>query len=522
MKPFNINQLMKCDFIIPNLHSDFRFTEGTRRNWDGQDYTVMKLEVIGSRIESIAHSRISIPIVPDDWYPIVTISKRTGRVIDRSSHVALWAGLSTKDNWNADTASIDALYYLCNPPTLRLLNGKLRKGIYREVAKRLRSSKVQFSTFTQTLLNTVVNEIKTLHPEFTNNEVIDHLKTCFGINGLYTCFLTSVIYHEEEMRYDNFGGEYKHYHYTLNPEDYGYNQDRSTGHGFWIHESEIFYRGRTYKRATLVMQQCPECNTESPSEGFDEGICWECLQKRYKIHNYSTKVPTLLKFKAKKVQPNTIYLGIELEYETRDRDIARVKVGKALANHAIMKSDGSIRNGFEIVTCPATLEIHQEEFKKFFDNLPGELYAASNTGLHVHVSRTPLNQFTIGKMTEFVNRLDNKQFIAYIAGRIDNSYARQEPERTVTYPFVKGAGNRYNALNLQNSDTVEFRIFSTPTTWEQFSSRIEFCQALTDYCQPAQVGTSLKHLTHHSSFINWLRNKRKDYPELSNHLKGFA
>jgi hypothetical protein len=189
-----------------------------------------------------------------------------------------------------------------------------------------------------------------------------------------------------------------------------------------------------------------------------------------------------------------------------------------------MKSDGSINNGFEIVTCPATLDIHMEEFKKFYDNLPGELFAASNTGMHVHVSRKPLNMFTIGKMTEFINRLDNKAFIAYIAGRIDNSYARQDNQRTISYPLVnRHSGTaRYNALNLSPTDTIEFRIFSTPTNWEQFASRLEFCQALTDYCQPAQVGTSLKHLTHYSSFINWMKSHRKDYPELSNHLKGFA
>jgi hypothetical protein len=520
MKPFNMKQLMECEFNIPNLHPDFRFTQETRRNWNGNNYQVFKLEVKGTRIINEA----DVAIDPDDWYHALTISKNTGHIVDRSLHLLKWSGLATKNQWNGDTASIDALYYLSNPPTLRLLNGKLRKGIYREVAKRLRSTKVQFSAFTKTLLDTIINDTKTRLPHFNNDEVIQHLKTCFGIIELKTCCLTNDIYPIELMRCDEFGADLKYYYHTLNPEDYGYARDRATDrhNSIWIHESEIFYRGRTYKRATLVMQHCPECGTESPAEGFDEGVCWECLQKRYKIHNYSTKVPTLLKFKAKNVKPSTIYLGIELEYETRDKDTARIKVGKALANHAIMKSDGSIRNGFEIVTCPATLEIHQEEFKRFFNNLPGELYAAPNTGMHVHVSRKPLNQFTIGKMTEFVNRLDNKQFIAFIAGRIDNSYARQEPERTVTYPFAKGSGNRYNALNLQNSDTIEFRIFSTPVNWEQFASRLEFCQALTDYCQPAQVGTSLKHLTHHSSFINWLSHNRKSYPELANHLKGFA
>ena len=82
--------------------------------------------------------------------------------------------------------------------------------------------------------------------------------------------------------------------------------------------------------------------------------------KKNKIHNYSTRVEGMLKFKAKKVKPSTIYLGCELEYETNDRSKAQIDVGKLLKGHALMKSDGTIRNGFEIVTCPATMDIHLE------------------------------------------------------------------------------------------------------------------------------------------------------------------
>lgn len=187
-----------------------------------------------------------------------------------------------------------------------------------------------------------------------------------------------------------------------------------------------------------------------------------------------------------------------------------------------MKSDGSIHNGFEIVSCPATLDIHLEEFKKFFDSYKHlDIFPDTNTGMHVHVSRDPLNYFTIGKMTEFLNRPDNKKFLLHIAGRIDNNYARMTG-RTVTFPLIYGfGGERYNALNLCNKDTVEFRIFSTPKNWEEFSSRLEFCQALTDYCKPAQSSVPLKELTGYNNFMAWVLKNRKSYPELSNSLKGF-
>jgi hypothetical protein len=523
MKPFNNKQLLEMDFNIPNLHPDFRFVEEQRRNWDGQMYAVMSLQVEVNRIRAASElNGVSIP-VERDWINIGTFSKRTGRLVDSSMHIAKYAGLVLRDNYDANTAFLDGLYYLSNPPTLRLLNGKLRKGIYKEVARRVKSRHFYVSSHTQLLLDTVIQETKRLNPMFTDNDVIIYLRQNYGIENLKICFLTNKIIMGRLAALANFGGEHQHYNFSLNPRDFNYREDRVDGIGYtWVHESQVIYRGRAYNRDSLVMQHCPECDNDSPAEGFEDGVCWHCLQNRYKIHSYSTKVPTLLKFKAKNVKPSTLYLGIELEYETRDKDIARVKVGKQLAGHAIMKSDGSINNGFEIVTCPATLDIHREEFKKFYDNLPGELYAASNTGMHVHVSRKPLNLFTIGKMTEFLNRSDNRDFIAYIAGRIGNNYARMDSQRTISFPLTHRSSERYNALNLSPPDTIEFRIFSTPINWEQFASRLEFCQALTDYCQPAQTGTSLKHLTHHSSFINWMRSHRKDYPELSNHLKGFA
>ena len=524
MKPFNIKKLLELDFNIPNLHPDFRFTEGTRTNWDGRDYTVLSLEVKTDRVRDQAEIN-GLSIRDREWLMISTFSKRTGKQVDHAMHIAKWSGLIARDNWDANSSFLDGLYYLSNPPSLRLLNGKLRKGIYKEVARRIRSRHLYASMFTKLLLDTVITETKRLNPTFGNAEIIAYLKTNYGILDLKVCFLSNEIIIGKLASSSIFSGNHEPYYYDLSPTAFGYREERVERVGYtWVHESQIMYRGRAYNRDSMIMQHCPECAQEAPAEGFEDGVCWNCIDNRYKIHSYSTKVPSLLRFKAKNVKPSTLYLGIELEYETTDKDTARVKVGKQLTGHAIMKSDGSINNGFEIVTCPATLDIHMEEFKKFYDNLPGELFAASNTGMHVHVSRKPLNLFTIGKMTEFINRLDNKDFIAYIAGRIDNSYARQDNQRTISYPLVnRHSGTaRYNALNLSPTDTIEFRIFSTPTNWEQFASRLEFCQALTDYCQPAQVGTSLKHLTHYSSFINWMKSHRKDYPELSNHLKGFA
>jgi hypothetical protein len=227
----------------------------------------------------------------------------------------------------------------------------------------------------------------------------------------------------------------------------------------------------------------------------------------------------MLKFKATRVKPNTVYLGCELEYETHNKSRAQLAVGKLMHGHALMKSDGSIRNGFEIVTCPATLDIHLDVFKKFYDNIPKDLKIEKNVGMHVHVSRKPLSQLTIGKMTEFLNRFDNKEFIHHIAGRIDNNYARMNSDRTITFARKNRHHDRYNALNLNNEKTIEVRLFATPMNYKEFASRLQFVQALVDYCSPAQSNESLKKQTHYQAFMHWLSSRRKMFPELSYHLK---
>ena len=89
-------------------------------------------------------------------------------------------------------------------------------------------------------------------------------------------------------------------------------------------------------------------------------------------------------------------------------------------------------------------DIHLDVFKKFYDNIPPDLKIQNNVGMHVHISRKPLSQLTIGKMTEFLNRDDNKEFIHHIAGRINNSYARMDKSRSLTFPWKYKQGGNVN------------------------------------------------------------------------------
>ena len=430
-------------------------------------------------------------------------------------------GLVTSNNYrNSSNTVIDALYYLCNPLKYYNNNGTLKKGFWGCLTRRLRSPQMKSSWVTEDMLKVAI-DIATTCPDH------DTVDDCLQDNGIphYAYYYDSIAeaYHVEgsQQQIRTAQGWVRVHRLTiLVLPDLGYHFDDD--HDIWLKENEFFFDGNVWDRSQVNIVRCSSCGNEAVEEMTHEGVCHRCLGDSFKIHNYSTRVEGLLKFKATRVRPSTVYLGCELEYETKNRQKAQFAVGKLLHGHALMKSDGSIQNGFEIVTCPATLDIHLQVFKSFFDNLPPDLTVKSNVGMHVHISRKPLSQLTIGKITEFLNRDENKTFIHHIAGRKDNHYCKMDKTRSITFPWrYKHGGDRYNALNLNNQNTIEVRLFATPMDYKTFASRIQFVQALVDYCSPASTNIELKKQTHYESFMHWLSQRRRMFPELSTHLKGF-
>lgn len=304
--------------------------------------------------------------------------------------------------------------------------------------------------------------------------------------------------------------------------DLGYIKDPASS-AYWRPDEPMEdYEGMPYRASQLV--PCTECSTRAPN--LYHGLCSRCLgidPALVVIRGYSDRAPSFMDYKLGKYSTSLyklpLYFGIEIEYESSNQEKALLDTARLLGNHAIFKRDGSIRDGFEIVTTPATLDHQKDAFKRFFDKFPSTLLAASNTGMHIHISRNPLSMLTQGKLVEFMNREDNKAFIENVAGRPNNNYTRQDTRRGITYPFLNTQGERYNTLNINNRETLEFRIFSSPISWEQFEPRIEFVDALTAYCSPCQAkGSSIKDVTHHTGFIEYVKQHATTWKALATFL----
>lgn len=231
------------------------------------------------------------------------------------------------------------------------------------------------------------------------------------------------------------------------------------------------------------------CGCGQRRERSDAGPCG-C--GRYSIRGYSDRTANLLpplgipdKPAGIRSKRGVTWFGVELEQEcTGDASMSAGHTIRAVgADYAVAKSDSSVHNGFELVTARATLAAHSERlgrpdvFRGCRDNGP-------SAGMHVHVSRNALTPLQLGKMLVLVNSPANDAFIRDVAGRVSTYAARMRKRITDS---VKYANSRYEALNLTNTHTVEFRIFASSTEPSTILGRLEFVDAVIAYCATASI-----------------------------------
>lgn len=275
--------------------------------------------------------------------------------------------------------------------------------------------------------------------------------------------------------------------------------------------------------------ECTECNNECANDDCvnsddddDNWLCNRCADSgRGAIMSYTYR-PTPIFYKADGEHLNEkddLYLGIELEVEQNESSTNKGDMVKAIKHDAYyFKSDGSLSNGFEIVTHPMTIAyIHQHKedvFKKMLNALIDKRYRSYDSdtcGMHIHLSKKSFGTWQLYRFIKFF--IDNKEFVTAISQRkIDNlnRWATIEEESTseVIYKAKKKSGNsrRYVAINLQNDRTIEIRIFRGTLNYQSFMKNIEFCYALFNFTRDCKDITleSFKEYISKSSEYNML------------------
>lgn len=266
----------------------------------------------------------------------------------------------------------------------------------------------------------------------------------------------------------------------------------------------------------------------------DEPYCRYCYNERQRrpIQNYHYK-PTPIFYHEKYTPDDDLFMGIELEIDRggEDDDNAQILLDTMNSDkdHIYIKHDGSINNGFEIVSHPCTLGYHANEMKweKLMENALRMGYRSHDTatcGLHVHVNRNFFGYTydeqdkNISKVLYFVENNWNAilRFTRRKESDIDHWASRYGIERNVeeTYKKAKGDWNRYRCINLQNEHTIEFRIFRGTLRHATFIATLQFVHALCNLSLSVGYADIEK--------MDWYTFTRtidfENYPELRDYL----
>ena len=213
------------------------------------------------------------------------------------------------------------------------------------------------------------------------------------------------------------------------------------------------------------------------------------------------------------LKSNRRAFGCELEVQVvkGSSSAAAGRVHEALnpslevGEYCFFERDGSIGEGFEMVTQPAGLDVHKEKFALFLKDPAMKQglrsHEGGKCGFHVHVGRDYVTQSQIYRIQSFLNDVRNEALIRAIARRYDSGYCKYKPVMAKFTAHNKNNGERYEALNVQNPETIEFRIFRGSLRYESIMAALEFVNAILTFCTPGVTSIMDFHSIGFKKFI---------------------
>lgn len=241
-----------------------------------------------------------------------------------------------------------------------------------------------------------------------------------------------------------------------------------------------------------------------------------------------------------------LFFGVELEMEFPNgyRGDASSHAYHALEpdDYAYLKNDGSLEEGFELVTHPMSFDflMDNEASEELWDTIEklrtqyeARSYNTRTCGFHIHISRTGFNGGA--HMHRFLNLVySNPEFYSKLAGRksdqwakFDDVYRSHYDPATEKYQVVKALkdkltfdprfGNdtdRYSAINTRNRHTLEMRIFKGTLSRTALMAHIQLAHASVEYTRNLSLSDVKSGALGASRFVEFIINNNHDYPDL--------
>lgn len=297
------------------------------------------------------------------------------------------------------------------------------------------------------------------------------------------------------------------------------------------------------------VRECHECykiiwdDDAEYDEDTEEYYCQECSARMRHIKNYGYKpAPT---FKTKHDSFNTskdikeLLFGVENEIDKGCDPYDTAGEICSASEDVYAKHDGSLtETGIELVTHPCTLEYHQTElgWDKICEIAKSHNYKshdARTCGLHVHVGKRQLGESeeesedTIAKIIMLVDR--HRKALTNFSRRREEqlrdwaefpclglSEKVSENEAKNRALNIKYSG-RYQAVNLTNYDTIEFRLFNGTLKYQTIIATLELVSNICKFAKENNISKVMSSTW--KDIVNW---ERHEYLEEYNKARGLT
>lgn len=317
-----------------------------------------------------------------------------------------------------------------------------------------------------------------------------------------------------------------------------YNSQGST----YIHD-----RGQNWcESCTNDCYYCDDCDV------WNEDGCDTCVmddEGNRIIHDYSYRPDAIFHSTDKNER---LFFGIEIEVESRDsmNESSSHAYQLEALDLAYLKHDGSLSNGFEIVTHPMSHGFFKNEATELWSILEDlrskegmrvKSWDTRTCGLHIHISRTGFNNGA--HMHRFLNLVySNQEFYETLAGRSseqwakfsdimrkdymrdkndnvikdEQGYTKIVTTRTFKHKLSHGHGSdRYSAVNTLNRETLEMRIFRGSVNGETIKAQLDLAHASVEYTRNMTVQDILQGALSADNFMWYIFQNEELYPQLS-------
>lgn len=292
--------------------------------------------------------------------------------------------------------------------------------------------------------------------------------------------------------------------------------------------------GATLDDGNYICQSCFEhsyfcCNSCERVVHNDyyagEGYCDDCHAEE-REHQYIQKYHEGNSIKFYPDDEQDLYLGIELETDNYKGDIDECSEALATAYEGKLwlEEDGSLSDGFEIISQPCTLDYHQHSFPwqevtNIVRDCGGRSHQTSTCGLHIHFNisyfgeteiEQDMNSLKLVYIFErfwdelvILSRRKEHQLNAS-ARRYAENVSEMTSEQYVEFKQNKGRSYAVN-LNSDSEHTLEIRIFRGTLKLSTLLASIELVDFLARFCRATTIA-NLQSITW-TGLINAIRGK---------------